>query len=166
MKTAQTEKIVKIAVLLLVFTLAVSLLDYAVVMFYPQEIFPYSLLYQFLISISGYVGAAIYYLAARDKRTAISLLLVFATGKYLAEHMFFVWLDLIGDLRHVYPWYTHNPLNPNGQWGYSWTVLGVEGTMFSLALILIGYYVPGYLVARKLFIHQAFDRTSLHSVAK
>lgn len=153
MRIGRLEHVVRIVFLLVVFTLVISLIDYAVVMFYPQEIFPYSLLYQFLISVSGYLGAAVYYLATRDKRMAISLLLVFATGKYLAEHMFFVWLDLIGDLRQVYPWYTHNPLNPNGQWGYSWTVLGVEGTMLSLFLILLGYYVPGYLVARKLFIH-------------
>jgi hypothetical protein len=145
-------KVGRVLIWLVMFVLIVSLVDYAVVMFYPQEIFPYSLIYQFLISIVGYFGAAAYYLHTKDKHTAVSLILVFAVGKYLAEHMFFVWLDILGDLRRFYPWYTHNPLNPNGNWGYSWTVLGVEGTMLSLVLIVAAYYVPGYLVARRLFI--------------
>jgi hypothetical protein len=144
-----------------IFVLIASLVDYAVVMFYPQEVFPYSLVYQFLISIVGYFGAAAYYLTTRNKQTALSLLLVFAVGKYLAEHMFFVWLDVIGDLRQVYPWYTHNPLNPNGQWGYSWNVLGVEGTMLSLVPIVAAYYIPGYLVARRLFFKDPQRNTPL-----
>jgi magnesium-transporting ATPase (P-type) len=152
----------RILALFAAFTMAVSLLDYAVVMFYPQEVFPYSLVYQFLISILGYLSTAAYYLATRDKRTAVTLIPVFAIGKYLAEHMFFVWLDLIGDLRQVYPWYTHNPLNPNGEWGYNWTVLGVEGTMFSLALIIAGYYLPGYVIARRLLMRsQLSEATSI-----
>ena len=152
MRDSLLWKASRILLLLSAFTFAVSLVDYAVVMFWPQEIFPYDLIYQFLISIPGYFAAATYYLATKNKRMSVDLLLIFAAGKYLAEHMFFVWLDLMGDLRQIYPWYTHNPLNPNGHWGYNWTVLGVEGTMISLAWIVAAYYVPGYLVARRLFI--------------
>lgn len=160
MKRDWLRRTARIFVLLAVFTLLASLMDYIVVMFYPQEVFPYSLIYQFSISILGYFGAAAYYFATRDKETAVSLLLVFAVGKYLAEHMFFVWLDVIGDLRHVYPWYTHNPLNPNGQWGYNWTVLGVQGTMTTMALVLAAYYIPGYLLARRLFTPHQLDNKS------
>ncbi len=161
MENHRLAHVSRVIALLVIFVLIVSLVDYAVVMFYPQEVFPYSLVYQFLISIVGYFGAAAYYLATRNKQTAVSLLLVFAIGKYLAEHMFFVWLDVIGDLRQVYPWYTHNPLNPNGQWGYSWNVLGVEGTMLSLVLIVAAYYIPGYLVARRLFFKDPQRNTPL-----
>jgi len=142
-------------VLLALFICCASLVDYVIVMFYPFDMGPYTLVYQFLLSISGYLASLTYFLATRKTMEAISLLPVFAVGKFLTEHMFFVWVDLFGDFKEDYPWYTHNPLNPDGQWGYGWTVLGVKGTILNFALIVVAYYLPGYLAGRWLMLkHQ------------
>jgi len=138
--------------LLAVFICAVSLVDYVTVMFYPFDVGSYSLAYQFLLSISGYLASLTYFLVTRNGVEAISILPIFAVGKFLAEHMFFVWVDLFGDAKGAYPWYTHSPLNPDGLWGYGWTVLGVRGTIFNFMLIVVAYYLPGYLTARWLML--------------
>jgi hypothetical protein len=134
--------------LLVVFACSASLIDYIVVMFCPFDMGPYVLIYQFLLSISGYLASLTYLLVTRRPMEAISLLPVFAVGKFLSEHMFFVWVDLFGDVRGIYSWYTHNPLNPDGQWGYGWMILGVQGTIVNFVLIIVAYYLPAYLVSR------------------
>lgn len=144
--------------LLALFICSASLVDYAIVMFYPFDMGPYVLVYQFLLSISGYLASLAYFLVTRKSVEAISLLPVFAVGKFLTEHMFFVWVDLFGDFKGDYPWYTHNPLNPDEQWGYGWTVLGVKGTIFNFALIVVAYYLPGYLIARWLMLKHQYTR--------
>jgi len=148
--------------LLVLFICAVSLVDYLVVMFHPFDMGPYILVYQFLLSISGYVASLTYFLVTWKGMEAISLLPIFAVGKFLAEHMFFVWVDLFGDVKGAYPWYTHNALNPDGLWSYGWTVLGVKGTIPNFMLIVVAYYLPGYLIARWLMLkHQHTKKQAL-----
>jgi hypothetical protein len=129
-------------------------------MFFPFDMGAYVLIYQFLLSISGYLASLTHFLVTRRGVEAISLLPVFAVGKFLTEHMFFVWVDLLGDFKKAYPWYTHNPLNPDGQWSYGWEILGVKGTILNFALIVVAYYLPGYLMAKWLMLRRAKGMSS------
>jgi hypothetical protein len=142
------KSILEKTVLLLVYVILVSLMDYYVVMLLALDRMPASLIYQIFLSMTGFWAALIYLLVTKNPRKALSLIPVFAVGKFLTEHVFFIWVDLLGDPRNFYTWYTHNPLNPDGKWGYNWTVLGMEGNVLTLALSIIAYYVPGYFICR------------------
>jgi hypothetical protein len=49
-------------------------------------------------------------------------------GVVFAENFFYIWVSLFGNLNGCYNWYSGNPLNPDGNWGYSWTnPLGMQG---------------------------------------
>ena len=69
---------------------------------------------------------------------------------FLCENFFYVWVSVIGDLNGAYVWYTGNPLNPDGVFGYGWTnsydMLGFFG------VVMINYLIVG------LIIEVAFNR--------
>lgn len=152
----------EILLALIIFILTISLSDYLVVMYYPQEQPLNSMAYTIIHTALGYPAALIYYFLKRDLKKTTYMLLIFGLGTFIAEHMFFVWVDLLGDLRNVYTWYTHNPLNPNGQFGYGWnSFLGFPGTIFTYTLIILLYYIPGVLISYRLLIRKFPDVTNI-----
>ena len=137
-------------ILMIIFAFAVSLMDYYAVMLFTADRTPNALFYQVFLTTMGYWATLVYFLVTRDLKRTLSIFVFFAVGKFLTEHVFFIWVDLLGDPRMFYTWYTHNPLNPDGKWGYNWTIsgLGLPGNIPTFALLIVAYYLPGYLVLR------------------
>jgi hypothetical protein len=135
-------------VLMIIFVVAVSLMDYYAVMLFALDRIPDALIYQVFLTTMGYWATLIYFLVTRNLKRTLSVFVFFALGKFLTEHVFYIWVNLLGDPRMFYTWYTHNPLNPDGKWGYNWTILGLPGNIPIFALLIVAYYLPGYLVLR------------------
>lgn len=51
----------------------------------------------------------------------VELTFLGGVGNFLAENMFYMWVNLFGNGNGCYDWHTGNPLNPDGMWGYGWT---------------------------------------------
>jgi hypothetical protein len=69
----------------------------------------------------GFFAAAAYGLYKNRVKDGVDAIPFAGIGTFLAENLYYVWVSLFGDLNGCYGWYTGNPLNPDGHFGYSWT---------------------------------------------
>jgi hypothetical protein len=112
-----------------------SFIDYVGLMFFPDQVEDHMELFLGLLFSSGFMAAALYGIAKRSWSSFVFSIPLFGLGNYLAENTFFVWLSLLGDRTGMYGWYTGNPLNPDGRFGYGGTCV----TAFIGPLDMAGY---------------------------
>jgi hypothetical protein len=66
-----------------------------------------------------------------------------ALAVFCAENCFYIYVNVFGNLNGCYGWYTGNPLNPDGVWGYGWTnPMGMVGYFVHV----MRFYILVYLV--------------------
>ncbi|MEM5792887.1 MAG: hypothetical protein QXY45_00820 [Candidatus Aenigmatarchaeota archaeon] len=124
-------------------------MGYQFIQTHPKE----THLYFIFLQAFGFLVSGAYGILKKDFREAMNSIPLTGLGTFLAENFYFVWVSLLGDLNRCYGWYTGNPLNPDGNFGYSWTnpanmlqyflqtmglYLGVWGT-----LRLVDYFIRG-----------------------
>ena len=132
---------------ILVFILGRSLLDYAVCMWGLDVVGPYWAFYAQFLLWSG----LILFVALRQWKP--QYILVSGLAVFLCENTFYIWVNIFGNLNGCYDWYSGNPLNPDGFFGYSWTnPLGMMGffiyVMFHYVLIAIIFMMSQYLLRK------------------
>ncbi len=135
------------------FALAKSFVDYIGVHYFLEELTPIMDSYTKFMFAAGLPVAAIYGYIKKDINEGIKSIPIFGLANYLAENFFYLWINLLGDKNGLYGWYTGNPLNPDGNFGYSWTnPAGMVGYALNIALL----YGSTFLISK--FIYEKHER--------
>lgn len=115
MKTINKKWLVKVLLVVTLFVFARSFIDYAVCMWGLEIIGSHWDYYaQFLLWSGLFVPLFLWTWKPQ-------YILLGGIGVFLAENFFYVWVSLLGNLNGCYDWYSGNPLNPDGVFGYGWT---------------------------------------------
>lgn len=139
---------------LMSFATAKSFADYVGCHYFLEElVIPYGEMYGRFMYMCGLPAAAIYGIKRKSFKEFVGSIPLFGLANFFAENMFYIWVDLLGDRNGCYEWYTGNFLNPDGQFGYSWTNPGeipftnIDGGMLGYALQIFLFYGAIYMVS-------------------
>jgi len=101
--------------------------------------------YFIFLQLFGFAVAAVYGLYKKSFKDLVDALPFVGLGTFLSENMYYLFVNFIGNLNGCYDWYTGNPLNPDGNYGYSWTNPANMPTYFLQTMAL---YLGAWLAIR------------------
>jgi hypothetical protein len=110
--------------------------------------------YFVFLQLFGFFAAAVHGLRKRSFKDFVDALPFAGLGTFLAENIYYLWVNLFGNLNGCYNWYTGNPLNPDGHYGYSWTNPANMPTYFLQTMAL---YLGAWLVLKGgIYLYERF----------